>query len=271
MKTVQGRTKEYQLVTKTKQKDVDGVIYLVAGEKSLWVKLLKDRSAGKQVEIQRLIKKHESTGFDIPLEIVTDAKGFAGYTFDGIEMDVVPETTITKKKTMDTTLPRKNKKQDDFLTDIQDQPGYSGISQGISSGSQLLVLAIIGVAMTALTFLFLHGWVINFIYYHMSDVAGAGCQRLSIGGIVPSVVGLIFLIIYLKSLGKNIGKISVYVIAAVIAFLLGEVVAYGTIGILYVLFVKILGAIYTYQTVIITGIVLLILAKLLFPGFLKRR
>ena len=55
MKTVQGIYRQYQLVEKTKRKDLDGVVYLVAGERNLWVKLLKDKSSTKREQINSLI------------------------------------------------------------------------------------------------------------------------------------------------------------------------------------------------------------------------
>ena len=105
MKTVQGVYRQYQLVDKTKKKDLDGVVYLVAGERSLWVKLLKDRSAAKKNEIMGLISIGASAGFEKPLEIVNDSKGFAGYTFRGPEMEIVPEKAVQDKR-------KKQKKND---------------------------------------------------------------------------------------------------------------------------------------------------------------
>ena len=92
MKVVQGNYRQYQLVDKTRKKDIDGIRYLIAGERNLWAKLLRDKSETKKAEIYNLITRNGSTGFERPIELLTDEKGkFVGYTFYGPDMDIVPE------------------------------------------------------------------------------------------------------------------------------------------------------------------------------------
>ena len=55
MKVVQGNYRQYQLVDKTRKKDIDGIRYLIAGERNLWAKLLRDKSETKKAEIYNLI------------------------------------------------------------------------------------------------------------------------------------------------------------------------------------------------------------------------
>ena len=103
MKVVQGNYRQYQLVDKTRKKDIDGIRYLIAGERNLWAKLLRDKSETKKAEIYNLITRNGSTGFERPIELLTDEKGkFVGYTFYGPDMDIVPE------KKQDTGIPPVN-------------------------------------------------------------------------------------------------------------------------------------------------------------------
>lgn len=77
MKVVQGNYRQYQLVDKTRKKDIDGIRYLIAGERNLWAKLLRDKSETKKAEIYNLITRNGSTGFERPIELLTDEKGLS--------------------------------------------------------------------------------------------------------------------------------------------------------------------------------------------------
>lgn len=274
MKTVQGVSRQYQLVDKTKRRDLDGVVYLVAGERNLWVKLLKDRSDAKRNEIINAISIGRGAGFVKPLEAVSDAKGFAGYTFIGPEMEVVPEKIIPEK-----TVPDKSKKQKqpDRGNQLVNQPGNFGggmnpppvpqprSSYGLGAG-QILILTVTGAVMFALTLLFLDKALVSMIYMKFSAAAGDGCRMLSFGGIVPSIAGVAGMIFYHKSFGRNIEPIPIYILFGVVAFLCGASAAYAVVGVFCVLAVGIFGVVKAYQTVIITVLVLLFLVKMIFSG-----
>lgn len=274
MKTVQGVYRQYQLVDKTKKKDLDGVVYLVAGERSLWVKLLKDRSAEKREEIIGLISRGASSGFEKPLEIVNDSKGFAGYTFRGPEMEIVPEKTVPDK-----TKKTKKKENPGFGGPTNNQLGnFSGgfnppplnnstgknFGSAMSKAQQFLILGITGAVMFALTLL-LDNWLVQMIYTGVSQTAGEGCGLLSFSGILPAVVGVVLLILYQRAFGWKMNSIPVYIVFAVLAFLCGVAGAYAIIGVLCVLVISIFGVVKAYQSVIVTVIVLIILAKALIP------
>lgn len=249
MKTVQGVSRQYQLVDKTKRKDLDGVVYLVAGERNLWVKLLKDRSDAKRNEIINAINIGRAAGFVKPLEAVSDAKGFAGYTFIGPEMEVVPEKIIPEK-----TVPDKSKKQ---------KQSHSSFG---SEAAQILTLTAAGAAMFALTMLFLDKALVSMIYIKFSAAAGDGCRMLSFSGIVPSIAGATGMIFYHKSFGQNIESIPIYILFGIAAFLCGAAAAYAVVGVFCVLAVGIFGVVKAYQTAIITVLVLLFLVKIIFSG-----
>lgn len=91
MKTVWGDSQQYQLVRKTRRDDIDGTHYLVAGKEDLWIKLLKDRSPERERSVRKMIETGKGRQLEKPLEVVRDEKGFAGYTFKGPKMQVVPE------------------------------------------------------------------------------------------------------------------------------------------------------------------------------------
>lgn len=275
MKTVQGVYKQYQLVEKTKRKDLDGVVYLVAGERSLWVKLLKDRSAAKREEVAGLISRGGFSGFEKPLEIVNDSRGFAGYTFRGPEMEIVPEKEIPDKS-------KKEKKNQvpEFGGPLNQKPGnFSGklnpppLNMGnkrqtgtlLSRPQQFLILGLTGAVLFAFTLLFLDNWLVQLIYAGISQTAGEGCELLSFDGILPSIAGVIVLILYQRSFGHKMDSLPAFIVFAALAFLCGEAAAYGIIGVLCVLVIRIFGVVKTYQSVILTVIVLVFLVKIMIP------
>lgn len=280
MKIVQGIQRQYQLVDKTKRKDLDGVVYLVAGEKNLWVKLLKDKSVSKKGQIAMLISCGGSAGFEKPLEIVTDSKGaFVGYTFRGTDMEIVPEKNLGTNK--------KNKKSGfsydngvsagaEFGSNTKNKPmenpsaeGHYGMPMETrKTGENLgackwLALGIIGVLMFVLLELIFDKWLLVLIYTNISQVAGEGCAQLSFGGLLPGVVGISGMLLYQKGFGKNINSLSVYCVMAVVSFVSGVLLTYAVIGVICALAIGIFGIVKTYQTVIVTVIMLAILGKVL--------
>ena len=199
MKTVQGIYRQYQLVEKTKRKDLDGVVYLVAGERNLWVKLLKDKSSTKREQINSLICQGQSTGFERPLEIVTNEKGaFAGYTFHGPDMEIIPEKS-KESYTEQKHLPQFHTSQKNISHSniLQEQMPGSQIQQkqvfssaGMSGAHQWIILGGIGAILFAALALFLDKCFLDLIYTNVSTVAATGCATLSFGGILPGIVGI---------------------------------------------------------------------------------
>lgn len=180
MKVVQGNYRQYQLVDKTRKKDIDGIRYLIAGERNLWAKLLRDKSETKKAEIYNLITRNGSTGFERPIELLTDEKGkFVGYTFYGPDMDIVPE------KKQDTGIPPVNNPD---IPDFSKPPvSTSGSTSGVT---QLIILVVIGVLMLFIMKNLLNRYLLIFIYENISQVAGEGCARLSFDGILPGLLEL---------------------------------------------------------------------------------
>lgn len=258
MKIVNGAISQYQLVDKTKQKDLDGVRYLVAGEKSLWVKILKDRSVSKRIEIEQLIERGISSGFEKPLEIIFDNKGFAGYTFEGPQMDVVPVREQKKE-----TAPPLEKIGDKSAETVEKEAVILP-KKVPSTGIQYLILVAVGAILFWLMLNGINDWIIRYIYFNISNAAGEGCDILSIHGILPAAVGVTGMILYHRILGKKISSVPIYAGVTVIAFIVGMTLAYALIGLLCAIVVGIFGVAKAYQSVIITIIVLLILLKLFF-------
>ena len=189
MKTVQGICRQYQLVEKTKRKDLDGVVYLVAGERNLWVKLLKDKSSTKREQINSLICQGQSTGFERPLEIVTNEKGvFSGYTFHGPDMEIIPEKS-KESYTEQKHLPQFHTSQKNISHSkiLQEQMPGSKIQQkqvfssaGMSGALQWIILGGIGAILFAALALFLDKCFLDLIYTNVSTVAATGCRIIVI-------------------------------------------------------------------------------------------
>lgn len=278
MKTVQGIYRQYQLVEKTKRKDLDGVVYLVAGERNLWVKLLKDKSSTKREQINSLICQGQSTGFERPLEIVTNEKGaFAGYTFHGPDMEIIPEKS-KESYTEQKHLPQFHTSQKNISHSniLQEQMPGSKIQQkqvfssaGMSGAHQWIILGGIGAILFAALALFLDKCFLDLIYTNVSTVAATGCATLSFGGILPGIVGIAGLLLYQKSFGRNINSVPVYCIAAIMAFVIFAALTYGIVGVLCVLITGIFGVVQAYQGVILSAIVLAIVGRAVFSSWKK--
>ena len=256
MKVVQGNYRQYQLVDKTRKKDIDGIRYLIAGERNLWVKLLRDKSETKKAEIYNLITRNGSTGFERPIELLTDEKGkFVGYTFYGPDMDIVPE------KKQDTGIPPVNNPD---IPDFSKPPvSTSGSTSGIT---QLIILVVIGVLMLFIMKNLLNRYLLIFIYENISQVAGEGCARLSFDGILPGAVGVAALVLYQRKTGGDMDTIQKYCLMAVLSFAAGALITYVVIGIICVLVIGIFGVVKTYQSVIFTVIIAAVLIKMFLPG-----
>ena len=268
MKTVQGAYRQYQLVDKTKRKDLDGVVYLIAGERDLWVKLLKDHSEAKKNEVMAMIRCGASSGFEKPLEIVTDKKGFAGYTFRGKIMDVVPVKEKPNSSRPNPSSPnlgspnlgrpnlgRPNPGSPNSSSSMEgsdkkiNQQGRS--CAGVSGGMQYLILAVTTLLMTALTFWVLDSWVIDLMYRKVSSSVGEGSALLSMRGIIPAVGGTVMMLSLRKVFGSRIDAVCPYIFFAILAFLLGIMATYVAIEVICVLVIRILGVVKAYQSVIV--------------------
>lgn len=256
MKVVQGNYRQYQLVDKTRKKDIDGIRYLIAGERNLWAKLLRDKSETKKAEIYNLITRNGSTGFERLIELLTDEKGkFVGYTFYGPDMDIVPE------KKQDTGIPPVNNPD---IPDFSKPPvSTSGPTSGVT---QLIILVVIGVLMLFIMKNLLNRYLLIFIYENISQVAGEGCARLSFDGILPGAVGIAALVLYQRKTGGDMDTIQKYCLMAVLSFAAGVLITYVVIGIICVLVIGIFGVVKTYQSVIFTVIIAAVLIKMFLPG-----
>lgn len=273
MKVVRGTISEYQLVEKTKRKDIDGVAYLVAGERSLWVKLLKDRSSSKHAEIVRLISEGKSTGFEKPLEVVTDGRGFAGYTFEGKEMDVVPVISPEKKKKPAPVSPKSSKPEYDFETEpigrsnnLKDEwLKADQKTEPLSESFKYLLFVLTSIVLSVCLVAFLNDKIAYYIYAFVSEAAGQGCAVLSIHGVLPASIGLVVQILFHKSLGKSASAGAGYLAIVIIGYLVGMLGAYLILSGLGILGITVFGFVKTYQSAILTVIVLFVLIKVLWP------
>ena len=272
MKIVQSTYRQYQLVDKTKKKDLDGVVYLVAGEKNLWVKMLKDKSAAKREQIAMMISQGSYAGFEKPLEIVNDGKGaFVGYTFRGPDMEIVPEKVISNK-TGESSRSKKTKISSTLSSQMPSQTNF-GTSQNnslnMSNFLQWLILGIVGVIMFILMKFVLNQWLLTMIYTGISQVAAEGCAKLSFGGILPGVGGIAGLLFFHNRFGKDRDSVPVYCLLAVVAFLAGAIAVYAVVGVICVIVIRIFGVVQAYQSVILTVIVLAVVVKYLISGSRK--
>lgn len=275
MKTVRGTNRSYQLVQKTKKRDIDGVIYLVAGERNLWVKLLKDKSQQKEMEVRKQIVDGYGPLFEVPLDVVMDASGFIGYTFIGREMEIVPvrEERVHEKRNH-TEIPdmesrprkekmrhRDRKKYPDNVTETR--------RRGLAYGGVIVWLGLIlcGLILFALNYFWFNTKVWQNISGYVSWRIVEGCMTFSLHGIVPGIVGIASVIQLIKHI--SIGSIHVgkAIILECICFFISILITDIIITLAAVLVIAVCGTVQQYMSSIITFLVLIFLAK----SLLKRR
>lgn len=262
MKVLQGVTRQYQLVDRTKTKDIDGIRYLVAGESNLWVKILKDKSVAKKIEIEHLISAGGFSGFEKPLETVSDHRGFVGYTFIGPEMDVVPVTPVPAPSENE----RKHKEKKIQKREAEQERLFEGrptSKEPVSNELKNILLVVWGLLLVGATISYLHRSFIRIINDQFSQVAAQGCAVLSINGIIPAIVGVMVLIACRK-ICTRVQSLFLLTVSAILLFFVGLILGYTVIGVLSVLVTSIFGVAKAYESVIILVITLIVLAKIIF-------
>lgn len=280
MKTVQGTNRSYQLVQKTKRKDIDGVIYLVAGEKDIWVKLLKDKSPQKETEVREQIRNGYGNLFEIPLDVVTnDASGFLGYTFKGEEMEVVPvkvvPPTVSHKPTPKPKIESGNineKKGVSYEQNISYQNSdYQQKRKNTLDNWHNKTIILIGLFVCGLLLFAMNYFWLNFtIWQQLANYIGYAfaqeCLTFSLMGIVPGIMGAAVVITVMKRVMSKPVHIVYALITEMIAFAMGVLMADFCIALLVVIITAVIGTVQEYMGAIIMVIVIIYIIK----GLLKR-
>lgn len=269
MKTVQGTTRSYQLVQKTKRRDVDGIIYLVAGEKDIWVKILKDKSAQKEQEVLEQIANGYGAMFDNPLEIVRDSSGFLGYAFQGEEMDVIPVQEEKKKKSRkmpEETLEKESKKRSQKQKREEEIFTQQEYSPNTGNKTIMIVLILWGLVLFAANFLGLNtGIWANMIAYAGTSIA-SGCDVLSLHGILPSLCGGVVAFKILKRVLEHSFPAGVLLVIETVIFLGSVFIVDVIIAFIVIAVLAVLGTVQEYMGVIIVIGAIIFMVK----GLLKK-
>lgn len=79
-KVTNSHNQEYYLDETSKRSKTDGDEYKIQNRTGYWVKILKDTSREKQLEIEKQIR-NGGGGYETPCEIVSSRGRFTGYTF----------------------------------------------------------------------------------------------------------------------------------------------------------------------------------------------
>ena len=266
MKTVQGTGRSYQLVQKTKRKDIDGVIYLVAGEKDLWVKLLKDKSAEKEREVRSQITNGYGTFFDIPLDIVTDSGGFIGYTFKGDEMDVVQpkaETVPASKKQKRKTEKKQSTAASVFNDSYIEEPMKKNRIFDSAGNSMITIIGLLvwGLLLFSLNYFWLDSIIWEKFSGNMNEQHMQGCVAFSMHGIIPGIIGaaLIFKIMK-KMLNKSVSVMMAVILETGI-YLASVLFSDILIGMIVGIIIAVVGTVQEYMGTIVVIIVCILILK----------
>lgn len=275
MKTVQGENRSYQLVQKTRRKDIDGIIYLVAGEKDIWVKILKDRSQQKEMEVRNQIANGYGAMFDIPLDIVMDSSGFTGYTFKGQEMEIVPvrEENIRIPKEIygqDSGRSTENVKKQNSLSDevkIKQKRDH-GQTSNIAKEPIIVLSGLIlcGLLLFGINYFWLNMVIWKKFSAYIGNSIVQGGIRLSLNGIIPGVVGIAIIINALKHVIRHPIHVRKVLVLEIIIYLVSVFLTDIILALLVVIITAVLGTVQEYQSTIIIVIVVIFIIR----GTLKK-
>lgn len=209
MKILHSATREYQLVSSTRKKDVDGTIYLVAGEKDLWVKILNNRSAQTEKLVEEYIQTGIGSFFDTPVEIVRDGSKFMGYSFHGQEMKVVPITEPSQPSSAPSA-PKGKVKPDSLI---------------------VLVVTVISVLLFALNYIHFNRVFLNIVNKKCVEMVYQGCSLLSVHGVLGGIAGIAAVYFGLLKDGRVPEKgesrrdeLIAYIAIGIVLFILGVVI-----------------------------------------------
>jgi hypothetical protein len=235
---------KYNLNTASKKSEADGDSYRIEGQPNMWVKVLKDNSKNKELEIRQQIG---FGGYGAPMEVVYSSRGkFAGYTYEMEEAEPIPEWN---NEADFTAAPPKSKSK---LT----QKGWFKIAASVVL-TMLLALLNLKVFYPA---------YLRVLLRNFSEQTVSGCRVLSFSGMTGVIGGVVLMFVFGHRLIERIDGI-LYVIFEGLAFLAGVLLVDLVIT---VLVLAVIGAVSLILAVlpVIFGIGLV---ALLIRGFWKRK
>jgi hypothetical protein len=238
MKTVTDQYQRiYNLDDSKKMKEMDGESYPVSGIPGTWVKLVKDTTKAKQMQVEQQIAVG-GYGDGVPREIVYRKGKFAGYTFEKYEPDPNPVSELTTK-------PEKKRSISDM--------------NWVKYPGAIVVCLILAVLQYKMFFnIYLH-----ILDQNCSQDVVLGCKNLGCSGITGIVAGvLLALVCGIKWFGDF--EMPVFIVGEVVAFLIGLILLEIILVVLTMLFLGVLSLLIKIMPIIFAILLLLLIVKIVF-------
>lgn len=261
MRALQGKNREYQLVQKTKQKDIDGTIYLVLGEKDIWVKILNEKNPEKEREVELQMERGYGPFFDAPIDVVKENGKFAGYAFLGKEMEAVLPDPLPARNNKR----RKEKKTSELRkTGNMDIDSFQHRSQRREQLGTIQILVLLLVACTFLCVLYyfaLNNMVAGIIATFFSYDVSNGFLVLGMKGIIPCLAGVTSVLFIMRKHGNKPSSIALTLLLCIFAFAVGIILMDFLITVIVFLLVMLVGTVQQNISIIIGGVILILIIK----------
>ena len=237
MKIVTGQYQQaYQLDEKTRKKESDGDSFKVSGTGGTWVKLLKDHSKEKQLEIEHQIAMG---GFEegAPREIVYSRGRFAGYIYE--KNEVIEET----------------------FSDSVEYPVKSGNTEEFWESNVFKISAaiVIAVLLGLIQVKILYTLYIGILLKMLSSSTVSICAALSFSGITAMIAGIAGMI--LIGYFMQDASIFVFLFLEAAAFLAGVVALDIFLTLAVVVVVEAINLLMAILPAVITIMIFVIIVK----------
>lgn len=234
---------KYNLDTKSRKSECDGDSYKIEGQPGMWVKLLKDNSKNKELEIRQQIEL--GGGYGSPREVVYSGRAkFAGYVYEVEESDCDPVPDPDRTTDSDTGL--KSLKTDYMQTNI--------FKICLSSG--------FGILLSVLNIKVLYYVYIGFLLNSFPEEVASGSSMLSCSGATGILGGIALMILFGLHFIEQMEGI-LFVILEGVAFLLGILLVDFIITVLVCSFLGIVSLLKAVLPVVITIGIVIMLVKML--------
>lgn len=234
---------KYNLNTESRKSECDGDSYKIEGQPNMWVKLLKDNSKNKELEIRQQIEL--GGGYGSPREIVYSGRGkFAGYVYEVEESswDLVPDPDPD----IDIAPKPESPKTDFMQTNIV----------------KILLSAGFGILLSVLNIKVLYYVYISFLLNNFPEEVASGSAMLSCSGATGLLGGIALMVLFGLHFMKQMEGI-LFVIFEGIAFLLGILLVDFIITVLVCSFLGIVSLLKAVLPVVITIGIVIMLVKML--------
>lgn len=251
-KVTNSRNQNFFLDESTKRTAIDGDEYKIQNMSGYWVKILRDTSREKQLEIEIQIRNGVG-GDETPREIVSGRGRFVGYIFTRTE----PVLSSEPDPSENWMPPAPTRKRRNSIGEI--------------NAVNVLGTLTVGVGLTILQLRVFYPWICSFISRNMLRDISMLAIIMQGRGFTGVVAGTVLLILGVKFFPKR--NQGVYIILEAAAYLAGAIaIAFVVMGLAIAIF-KVVQVVIALLPVIIVIAIIVFIIKMFFGrnGRIRRR